>query len=162
MITVYIWSFRGKSAAWGHASMAVGREYISWWPETPGQVPSGIHPNVYRSYPIRNRRFQDDIADEGQAPDHRVTIDGLDEPAILNWWASFGLSRGGRPLAGPPEPWSTLRMNCSTVVSTALKLGGGDRCAAWSKSWNLVWTPNDVLQYALSIKNGLASQQAKQ
>ncbi len=25
MLTVYIWSFRGKSEAWGHASMQVGQ-----------------------------------------------------------------------------------------------------------------------------------------
>jgi hypothetical protein len=155
MVTVNIWSFRGKSDAWGHASMQVDQTYISWWPERPGQVPSKIHRNVYASHPFRDRRFAEDVAAERQQPDHVVRIDGLDEHAIKDWWQSFGLTRDGVLYQGPLLSWDTLKRNCSSVVATGLRAGGGDRYASWNTSWNVVWTPADVLQYALSIVRGL-------
>ncbi len=155
MITVYIWSFRGKAEAWGHASMQVDQTYISWWPETPGQVPSKIHPDIYASNPFRNRTFHDDVTAKGHRPDWVVRIKGLDEKAIKDWWQTFGLTRDGVQFQGPLPSWDTLRRNCSTVVATALRVGGGDTFASWVKSWNIVWNPSDVLQYALSIQQGL-------
>lgn len=48
MLTVYIWRFRGKSEAWGHAALAVqttgGADYISWWPQSNNRV-GQIAPN---------------------------------------------------------------------------------------------------------------------
>lgn len=158
MLTVYIWRFRGKTEAWGHASMQVDQTYVSWWPEKPGQVPSGIHPNIYASNPIRNRSYSEDVADEKQPPDHVLRIDGLDEQAIKNWWQSFGLSRDGLLYQGPLQSWDTLRRNCSNVVATGLRIGGGDKFSSWYKSWNLIWTPHDVLRYTQSIQHGLISQ----
>lgn len=155
MITVHVWQFRGKAEAWGHASMSVGSAYVSWWPESPGAVPSGIHPNIYKSSPYRNRSFRDDVRDEGQMPDHNVVLNGLDEQAIVRWWAGLGLVWEGRELAGPLQPWSTLDRNCSTVVAEGLRVGGGDRFSSWWDSWNLVWTPADVLRYATEIERGL-------
>ena len=155
MVTVYIWSFRGKNEAWGHASIQVGQTYISWWPEKPGQVPSKIHPNVYASHPFRNRSYAEDVRDERQPPDHIVQIQGLDENAIKDWWQSFGLTRDGVLFQGPLQSWDTLNRNCSNVVATALKKGGGDQYAKWAKSWSLIWTPQDVLRYALSIKQNM-------
>lgn len=158
MVTVYIWSFRGKREAWGHASMQVDRTYISWWPEKPGQVPSGIHENIYASHPFRNRSFEADSLAEGQPPDTVVELNGLDENAIKNWWQSFGLARDGVQYQGPLQSWDTLKRNCSTVVANGLHMGGGDKHAEWHKTWNLVWTPSDVKQYALSIQRGLKAK----
>ena len=158
MLTVNIWDFRGKTEAWGHASLQVDQTYVSWWPEHPGQVPSKIHRNIYASHPFRDRRYEEDVAAEGQRPDHRVPINGLEETAIKDWWQSFGLTRDGVLYYGPLLAWDTLKRNCSNVVATALRVGGGDRYASWSKAWHLVWTPDDVLQYALSIQRGLASR----
>jgi len=157
MLTVNIWSFRGKAEAWGHASIQVDKTYISWWPEKPGQVPSKIHPKIYKSHPFRNRTYKADVAAEGQPPDRIIGINGLDEEAIKGWWQSFGLTRDGVLFQGPLLPWDTLRQNCSNVVATALRVGGGDKYATWSKSWNIIWTPADVLQYAISIQQGLKS-----
>jgi hypothetical protein len=157
MLTVYVWSYRGKREAWGHASLEVGQTYISWWPAEPGQVPSKLHENIYASHPFRNRTFDEDVAAEGQAPDHVILIDGLDEDAIKDWWQVFGLTRDGTVFEGPLPAWETLGQNCSTVVATALRIGGGDQYAGWWRSWNLVWRPNDVLEYALSIQSGLAA-----
>jgi hypothetical protein len=154
MLTVYIWSFRGKAEAWGHTSMQVDQTYISWWPAKPGQVPSKIH-NVYVSHPIRNRTYIADVTAERQSPDWVIPLDGLDEKAIKDWWQLFGLTRDGVLYQGPLPPWDTLWQNCSNVVATALRVGGGDKFASWYRSWNLVWTPSDVLQYAQSIQQGL-------
>jgi hypothetical protein len=160
MLTVYVWNYRGKNEAWGHASMQVDRTYISWWPEIPGQVPSKIHRNLYASHPFRNRTFNQDVAAERQSPDHSVRIEGLDEAAIKDWWQSFGLTRDGVVLQGPLLPWSTLSQNCSNVVAMALHVGGGAKYASWMKSWNVIWTPADVLNYARSIQRGsLAGKQ---
>lgn len=161
MITVYVWSFRGKNEAWGHASLLVGHTYISWWPQQPGQVPSKIHANIYASHPFRNRTYASDVSAEGQSPDNTVQLDGLNESAITDWWQSFGLVRDGIELQGPLPAWQTLNQNCSNVVAMALQIGGGDRYASWSKSWNIVWTPADVLEYARSIQRGILSEQAK-
>ena len=152
MINVYIWEFRGKNEAWGHASLLCDNTYISWWPQIPGQVPSKIQ-NIYTSHPYRNRSFQDDVRDERQQPDHTIPISGLDETAIKDWWARFGLVRDTTELIGPLPPWSTLSQNCSTIVATALQKGGGDQ---YARSWDFVWTPKNVKEYAYSIAQRLA------
>lgn len=155
MITVYIWSFRGKTEAWGHASMLVDKTYMSWWPEHPGQITSRIHRNIYSSGPFRDRKFEDDVSAERQSPDHEIELLGLDEDAVKDWWQSFGLARDGVLYQGPLLPWETLTMNCSTVVAHGLTLAGGKKHATLA-SWNVVWTPKNVLRYATAIREGLA------
>ncbi|MBK6849264.1 MAG: hypothetical protein IPG96_17630 [Proteobacteria bacterium] len=162
MVTVYVWSFRGKSEAWGHASLQVDRTYVSWWPEKPGAVPSKLHRNIYQSVPFRDRRFEEDCAAEGQLPDQRLGLIGLDEGAIKDWWQSFGLTRDGVLFQGPLQAWSTLDRNCSTVVARALSIGLGEARAGKLRPWNLVWTPADVQQYARAIQAaGAASAPSK-
>ena len=169
MVVVHVWEYRGKHEAWGHANMTLPRDYISWWPQHPGQVPAalprtvsklGLSPgplaNLYTSHPIRERTFRQDFDAEGGSPDHNVKLDGLNEEAITQWWSSFGLSLHGEQLQGPMLPWSTLSQNCSSVVAKALQVAGGDTYASWTKAWNVVWTPKDVLGYARSIEGGLA------
>ena len=85
MLRVFVWSYRGKNEAWGHAAMQVDQTYISWWPQKPGQVPSGIHKNIYASHPFRNRSYMDDVRDENQSPDHVIALEGLDESGIKDW-----------------------------------------------------------------------------
>ena len=156
MVRVYIWRFRGKREAWGHASMEVQGQYISWWPVASRRVRSKFHRNVYSAHPIGNRSLYDDIRDEGGSPDHTVVISGLEEGKILSWWRRTALSWGGGRALGPPSvAWSSLGSNCSQIVATALKQGGGNEFSAWRKSWNIVWTPNDVLEYAESIARGM-------
>ena len=115
-----------------------------------------VSDRIYSVYPIRNRQLADDVSAERQQPDHRLVIAGLDEKAIKDWWQSFGLTRDGVLYQGPMRPWDTLGQNCSTVAARGLSIGGGDKYVAWQKSWNVVWTPNDVLDYAISIQRGLA------
>jgi len=155
MLTVYIWDFRGKDIAWGHASVQVDQTYMSWWPEGTNRYRSKVHPNIYSAGPFRNRTYEEDVVAEKKTPDHTVELNGLDEATIKDWWQSFGLTRDGVLYQGPLLPWETLTMNCSTVAAHALTLGGGKKYASWTKAWNVVWTPNDVYQYARAIQEGL-------
>ena len=156
MVTVYIWNFRGKSNAWGHASALVNSQYISWWPMASNRVRSRIHNDIYEAHPIGNRLFIDDIREEGGNPNHTIRIHGLNESRILSWWRRTALSWGGGLAQGPPSvPWSSLGWNCSKIVATALKEGGGDLYSSFLKSYHFIWTPNDVKSYAESIVNGM-------
>jgi hypothetical protein len=172
MTSVFIWNFRGSAAGWGHASMLVdggsppGANYYSWWPSGADRtrklpLTSSVIPplaNVYTARAILGRSFEDDMRGEAEGlrvamlpPDHTVAITGLKESAIKAWW--------DRLIATNPL-WKTLNQNCSTTVARALEAGGGDTHASWWSSWNTVWHPNDVLQYALSIQKGLAQAHA--
>lgn len=190
MIHVYVWDFKGKDIAWGHASMKVQDYYISWWPNTrdgaitkriefdyyAGQPIDNtesatrntetfgidIHRSIYSAHPMVNRTYEEDIAGErGEDPNHTISLKGLDEEKIINYWK--GISIWADPeLHGPPaHPWSTLGWNCSKVVAECLKKGGGDKYASWLKRKNMIWAPKDVKEYAASIKKGLGKEAYK-
>lgn len=152
MINVFVWLPKrsGGQKNVGHASMTVGgATYISWWPDEAAGFGRDFHP-------IRNKSYKSDVRDEGGDPDWTIPLDGLDEQAILEWWASFGLSRGGVELQGPLPPYNLAEQNCSTVVARGLKTGGGDKYASWYSSWSIIWRPQTVLDYAKAIKLGLS------
>lgn len=152
MTTVYIWNFTGKKESWGHAALQVQSYYMSWWPKEPGQVPSGWHENVYASMPILGQTYEDDCSGMETKAGHQVIINGLNEKAMISWWRVFGITDG---MQGAPEAWQSLQLNCSTVVAKALSIGGGRRYAPFLRSRNIVWTPQDVLQYAQSIRTNI-------
>jgi hypothetical protein len=155
MVEVLIWSYRGSNVAWGHAALRCGSTYISYWPGA-GRTGSRLYPQIYAADPIRGRRFEEDLRDEGTPPDAVLRLDGLDEKAILGWW------RRMVPPMGPPSvPWRTFTHNCSTVVAEALRAGGGNRFSSWWESWRTYWTPSDVLAYARSIREGLEAAQPR-
>ncbi len=158
MITVFIWNFRGKNIAWGHAAVRVGKTYMSWWPEPDGRRPAKISQNIYSAGPFRNRTYGDDVDAERQEADHAVQIVGLAENAIRDWWQSFGLVRDGVLYQGPLQAWETLSLNCSTVAAHALTIGGGETFAPWYRTKKIVWTPTDVHQYALAINSGISGK----
>jgi RHS repeat-associated protein len=145
-LTVYVWRFRGKDEAWGHASIKLENgTYISWWPGHPRslKIPGS---DIYCAPPL-SRTLEDDTADEGQEPDTKITIDGLNEDAIQKWWDEFKNS----------NPWCTLTQNCSTTAAEALNEGGGELYALMGKYRpnNPVWTPSDVEDYANAINRGM-------
>src|ERR1041385_6335382 len=149
MITVYVWlpKWINRHMHIGHASMIVnGLTYVSWWPESAG---------LGDYHPKRNKSYQSDVEDGECGSDCAIHLKGLDEKSILNWWEVFGLTKGNLMLQGPLPPYNLLNKNCSTVVAMGLKKGGGDKYASWYWSWNVVWRPQAVLNYALAIKRGL-------
>lgn len=169
MIKVYIWYYVGKGQAWGHASMEVNQRYISWWPQgdrrlpykgtaLPSKVISSLG-NLYSVLPIGNRTFYDDLSDEKGQPNSIITIEGLNKNYIIFWWNHFALSYGGTNEQGPIQnTWSTLDLNCSSVVALGLKEGGGDNYSSYWKYHNYIWRPNDVKNFAESIVQGLKNK----
>lgn len=167
MIKVYIWSYRSKKHTWGHASMDVNGQHISWWPTLEGRVHSKLHNNIYSAHPVANMSLEDDMAGEGDGeskvfPDHTILISGLNEKKIIQWWRRTALSWGGGKALGPPSvPWSSLGWNCSKIVATALKQGGGDMYTSLWAGKNLIWTPNAVRRYAAAIENGIRKKKKR-
>ena len=186
MIEVYVWKFRGLTVAMGHASMRVGDQYISWWPQGDGRAPklpgsAGQTLPLYSVAHIHGQSFADDqlleALDENaewdeslrayrdrrtglrvnpMPPDDTVTLDGLDEARVLDWWHEFNV---------PGREWSTLGQNCATTVARGLMVGGAEDYAGglsgWWKSWNAVWQPNDVLRFAQEVRGGLATRRGR-
>ena len=81
-------------------------------------------------------------------PDVTISINGLDENAIAVWWNQFKND--------PNNKRETLSQNCSTTVAEALKAGNASTpwWDFWS-SWNIVWTPADVEEFARAINKKL-------
>jgi len=149
-LKVYVWTYRGKNEAWGHASMELDDgTYISWWPEGENRDSIPFVEDIYTADPIKNRTFAQDVAGEdGRMPDVTISINGLDENAIAAWWNQFKND--------PNNKWETLSQNCSTTVAEALKAGNASTpwWDFWS-SWNIVWTPADVEEFARAINKKL-------
>lgn len=151
MIIVHVWLSKkvGNQKNVGHASLEIpGRAYVSWWPDQAARLRGDF-------YPIRNKSYFSDVADEGGRPDWNVRLNGLDENKVVDWWSSFGLVRNGELLSGPLARYNLTAQNCSTVVAIALKQSGADKYADWTTSWSVVWRPQTVLDYARSIERGL-------
>jgi RHS repeat-associated protein len=146
LLKVHIWKYRGKSEAWGHASITLeDGTHISWWPGGEGREGLLMFMNIYSASPNDPQNFARDVSLEGRPPDYEINIVGLDEKKILEWWQNF---KG-------KNKWKTLSKNCSTVAADALKIGGGKDYASFWQSHNIVWTPNDVRILADVIKNNL-------
>jgi hypothetical protein len=157
MIAVYVWLPKsvGNQKNVGHSSMLVkAQTYVSWWPDEAAGLVGDFHP-------IRNKSFASDVEDEGAGPDFTVTLNGLDEKAVLDWWGSFGLVRNGELLQGPLPRYNLAQQNCSTVVAVGLKVAGGDSYASWYASHSVIWRPQTVLDYARSIQKGLTSKKLR-
>lgn len=155
MITVYVWLPKRINSRknFGHSSMLVNRlHYVSWWPDESAGLGSDYHP-------IRNQSYESDVEYEDCEPDWTIHLKGLDEKSILAWWEIFGLMKGNVMLQGPLPPYNFMSQNCSTVVAIGLKKGGGDKYASWYSSWSVVWRPQTVLEYALTIKQGLGAKE---
>jgi hypothetical protein len=151
MIRVHVWPPDATSKM-GHASMHVGRTYISWWPQGRDRkyyLPTDSVP-LYSVSHIDQRSYADDVEAEEKEPAHTIHLQGLDEARVLDWWEEYNDLKA---------EWTTLGKNCSTTVGRGLMSGGGDDYAlglkGWFYSWNMVWTPDNVLKYATAIHRGL-------
>ena len=148
MLKVYIWEYTGVSGNWGHASMELENgTYISRWPMANTSIEQyrfyvwGFR-YIYFAVSIYGRSKEADIEDEGSKPTSTIQVDGLDEEKIQNWWdeAKYDI-------------YGTLDNNCAETVANGLKAGGAE--TPWwdlTSSWNIVWTPNDVKDYAEAIE----------
>ena len=156
-LVVYTWEYQGSSTAWGHASMTLTNgTHISWWPESDVlsngvvtvtnrhiQLATG-YIDIYSAVAVSNVTFQNDIDWEGSPPNSTNVIEGLNEAAIQNFWDNFATN----------SLWESYNQNCAKTVADALKAGGAQvSWYDWWSWWNIVWTPDDVKQYADAIQS---------
>jgi RHS repeat-associated protein len=141
-LTVHIWNYRGKNVAWGHASVTLENgTHISWWPSTEGRAGLLRFMNIYTADANDPQEFATDVKWEGQKPDYQIKIKGLDEKKIEKWWDELKKN----------NQWKTLSQNCSTTAADALKAGGAEDYSSWGSSHYIIWTPNDVKDFAYEI-----------
>jgi hypothetical protein len=157
-VIVYVWPAGGGNV--GHASMLVdggtpgGLLYLSWWPPKPNQKVTSL----ILTGGNRTKTYAEDCASEDGDPRGAVDFDEgvLNETAIKKWW-NDKLAKG--------ETYKLFSNNCSTAVAEALKVGGSDAYFAQEVkdgmrdafiSHNALWTPADVLRYAIWTKNKIA------
>mgnify|MGYP000932422544 CR=1 FL=1 len=149
-LEIYVWNYRGSKEAWGHASMKLDNgTYISWWPEGQNRDSIPFVSDIYTADAIKNRTYVQDVAGEdGRTPDITITINGLDETAIQQWWNDFRSDSDNK--------WKTLSQNCSTTIADGLKAGNAST-PWWDfwNSWNIVWTPSDIESFARAINKKL-------
>jgi hypothetical protein len=150
-VTVYVWLPNFPNV--GHTSMMVaggsyqGRLYISWWPEGDHNAFGLAMCTPYTSM----GSYNDDKANEGQESDYTLVIpSGLDEGSIVAWWQN--------QLTDVNAQYCLLSENCSDVVHQALQAGGADAYVTGNATWNVVWTPQGVLEYVQAIQQGIQTQ----
>lgn len=147
MIRVYVWmpGPNGTEMSVGHSSLWLTcGTYISWWPQ------DGVKLKSPKSRASRSD-LTTDKQEEGRDPDWRITIKGLNEGAILNWWEQFGLVRGRTVLQGPLPAYQLYTQNCSTVVALALRVGGSEKYLPLGRGVARaleLWTPIHIMLYA--------------
>ena len=112
------------------------RTHISWWPQDVGQTGK-----IYDAPAYPNQTLRWDTIFERRPPDVVIHLDNLDEDAIASWWNVYMQN----------NTWSTLTRNCSTTVGSALNAGSGFLRAP-DFPWPIVWTPQDVENFARAIQ----------
>lgn len=160
---VYIWKNSPNDT--GHASLQIDNEYVSFWPKGAakaktdikfGEMHEAVYPKSYRA----------DCRLERKEADKIININGLDEQKMIEFWLRFKKQS---------SKYNMLKSNCSTVVASLLESGSGVapnhspniRINEYANNaymrWFLklrfmgnyinMWTPNDVMIYALQIKS---------
>ncbi len=161
--TVYIW--KNAPSDVGHASLQVRDEYVSFWPKTAAKAKKDIKLGEMHdaSYP---KSYRVDCRVEHREADKSIHIHGLDEDKMIEYWGEFKSSS---------SKYNMLESNCSTIVASLLELGSGipplnspsisidEYVGSPYMRWLLklrfmgnyikMWTPNDVMTYALQIKS---------
>jgi hypothetical protein len=109
-VTVYIWDKDTQGV--GHAAVDVNGNYCSFWPGEGGY--DGKNAVNKDRVPSANHDYYQDYNGEERAHDRAVTIEGLDEAAMLRKWGEMR-----------SKPYSFTDQNCSTVVGKMLEAGAG-------------------------------------
>ncbi len=115
LATLYYWGARFNGPylqRYGHVSLKLDDgTYISFYPTKFNLL--GLNNPVDASF--HEWLEQDDLG-EGSSPDVSIQLNNLDEGAIEQWWQKFKKSN---------PKFQGLGRNCSTIVATALDMGGG-------------------------------------
>jgi len=130
MITVFVWSM-GRTDPAGHASMQVGTDYISWFPEhfrSDVGLHVGMRQGIRWGGPSYANSMQEDLAIKGRRPDYAsAPIRCLNEDKIRKWWTTIAPKNNTCRLSYSKEEnthYDLARLNCSTIVLRGLLVGG--------------------------------------
>ena len=136
--TVYFWPSTGgipgsRNFYYGHVSMSIsgsnGSAYISWQPLATDNRGNGTV--GFEHYDTIEHGVAWDTMVEGDRQPQVITIEGLDEKAMLAWWKQY-----------KTDPrFSIVGRNCSTTVRKAFQKGGAD--TAW---WGLAFPRSEYTE----------------
>jgi hypothetical protein len=149
MAVVCVWaphSARGGLDV-GHSALLLDRihppAYISWWPD--GGVDKA-HPKTKGHFTPPYR--QDVLAEHGN-PTRIISLKCLQETTIAHWWHQVKIHGAAIPLAPKfqlvSSDYDLWYNNCSTIVLTAMKVGGSESLLPFDAS---VITPEHIWYYA--------------
>jgi RHS repeat-associated protein len=114
--TVDIWDRNLLDGRVGHGSMEIGNKkdkdhYVSFWPDEDA--------SWFRFYQAATTStYSSDMAAEGGKPDHQITIDCLDEEAMVQEWKKIR-----QEIKDGTLHYSLLSTNCVQIVARVLFAG---------------------------------------
>ena len=148
MVKVHIWTKNATHV--GHASLTIGLAYISFWPAGDADKKDL---KVKRSHPGSFMKgLSDDIRNEGNRQPITITLDNLDENAILDYIEGIQSTIPRYQLA---------RNNCSHIIAKCLQAGASKPSfTPTAKEYGRmgavlgygIWTPEQVLRYARELQ----------
>lgn len=149
-VLVHVWLPEGGNV--GHASLTIGGDYVSFWPETAAGK-SDL--KIKRSQPgMFVPSLHEDILNEGHRQPQTILLEGLDAEAMLDFIAQLQ--------ANSPR-YQLARHNCSHVVARALMAGAGrgptftPHAGLYHKLGEVlgrgIWTPDQVLKFARELES---------
>jgi len=162
-VIVYVW--KNSPSDVGHVSLQINDTYISFWPKSAAKAKSDIklgqtHEAAFpSSYKVDRRLEQKDS-------DNKILLNKLNEELMLDYWNDFKNNQ---------KRYNMLKSNCSTVVASLLEIGSevkplkspsirineyvNNKYMRWALKLRFfgnyihMWTPNDVMMYALQIRS---------
>jgi hypothetical protein len=134
----------------GHASMSIGQDYISFWPDG-GAGEKDL--KIKRSQPgPLVQSLHEDIFSEGHRQPITVILTNIDEEAVLDYVATLR--------ANTPR-YQIAKNNCSHVVVAALEAGSRKKPSFRPDAGHYgrlgrtlgvgIWTPDQVLKFAQEL-----------
>ena len=127
--TFYVWYpniLQGGSNV-GHASVKVGKVYMSWWPYAGSKME--FLKGVFASgSSFRTPTYVDDQASEGHDPDYVGDHFGWDDGKAIAYWNSlqptYVAAAGEIVRAGSAARYQFFASNCATVVIDIIRAAG--------------------------------------
>ena len=173
---VHIW--RNTTTNPGHASIQIGGEYVSFWPQGEDSAAKDFIKNPPGKGAIKDfnvgithkpyfpANYRHDCKLERRESDAKIMLNNINEQELVNSWKSF---------KDKPKRYNMLSHNCSTVVATLLEIGSGKPPGhtpsikindyikdpyqrmyfklRFMGNYIKMWTPNDVHAYALQLNS---------
>lgn len=132
MITVFVWNENIWHKSPGHASVQVGSQYISWWPEQ-GRSDFGLKMKN-NNFLVEGASYANTMAEDKKSekrnPDYdSAPIKCLDEKKILDWWGTIRPKNNVCAVSYSKDEniyYDLARLSCATIVMRALLIGGGN------------------------------------